>query len=91
MYRDDGLVLLKGTRGRLADQTRKKLHHLFEQFDLKITAEVSHQTVKFLDITLNLADGSYKPYRKPNNQPLYINSHSITTHPQLYQTTTCVN
>jgi hypothetical protein len=76
LYRDDGLILLKGTRGRLADQTRKKLHHLFEQFDLKITAEVSHQTVNFLDITLNLADGSYKPYRKPNNEPLYINSHS---------------
>jgi hypothetical protein len=37
LYRDDGLILLKGTRGRLADQTRKKLHHLFEQFDLKIT------------------------------------------------------
>ena len=34
LYRDDGLILLKGTRGRLADQTRKKLHHLFEQFDL---------------------------------------------------------
>ena len=27
LYRDDGLMLLKGTRGRLADQTRKKLHH----------------------------------------------------------------
>jgi hypothetical protein len=57
LYRDDGLILLKGTRGGLADQTRKKLHHLFEQFNLKITAEVSHQTVNFLDITLNLADG----------------------------------
>jgi hypothetical protein len=70
LYRDDELILLKGTRSRLADQTRKKLHHLFEQFDLKMTAEVSHQTVNFLDITLNLADDSYKPYRKPNNQPL---------------------
>ena len=91
LYRDDGLMLLKGTRGRLLDQARKKLHLLFEQFDLKITAEVSHQTVNFLDITLNLADGSYKPYRKPNNQPLYINSHSNHAPTPNYQTTTCVN
>ena len=91
LYRDDGLILLKGTRGRLADQTRKKLHHLFEQFDLKITAEVSHQTVNFLDITLNLADGSYKPYRKPNNQPLYINSHSNHPPPIIKQLPVSIN
>ena len=91
LYRDDGLVLLKGTRGRLADQTRKKLHHLFQKFDLKITAEVSHESVNFLDITLNLADGSYKPYRKPNNQPLYINSHSNHPPPIIRQLPVSIN
>ncbi len=44
LYRDDGLVLLRGTSGRIADQTRKLLHRIFdEQFRLKITAEVNHE------------------------------------------------
>jgi hypothetical protein len=77
LYRDDGLVLLRGTSGRIADQTRKLLHRIFdEQFGLKITAEVNHQSVNFLDFTLDLSDGSYRPYRKPNNDPIYVNSHS---------------
>ena len=32
--------------------------------------------VKFLDVTLNLSDGSFSPYRKPNDESLYINSMS---------------
>ena len=76
LYRDDGLLLLKSNSGRIADLTRKKLHQTFDKFGLKITVEVSHQSVNFLDITLNLADGSYHPYRKPNNNPLYISSRS---------------
>ena len=77
LYRDDGLILLKGTSKRLADKARKDLHKLFaENFQLKITAEICHQTVNFLDLTFNLHEQSYKPYRKPNNDPLFINSHS---------------
>ena len=30
----------------------------------------------FLDVTLNLNDGSYSPFRKPNNNLLYINKNS---------------
>ena len=77
LYRDDGLILLKGTSKRLADKARKDLHKLLaENFQLKITAEICHQTVNFLDLTFNLHEQSYKPYRKPNNDPLFINSHS---------------
>ena len=46
---------------------------------LKITAEVNYKTVNFLDITLNLANDSYKPYRKPINEILYI--HKESNHP----------
>ena len=49
---------------------------IFHHVGLKITAEVKHHTVNFLDVTLNLSDGTYMPYRKPNNEPLYIDSHS---------------
>ena len=30
----------------------------------------------FLDVTLNLTDGTYYPYRKPNNETLYIDRNS---------------
>jgi hypothetical protein len=43
---------------------------------LKITAEITHQSVNFLDVTFNLRDESYQPYRKPKNDPLFIDSRS---------------
>ena len=76
LYRDDGLILLSGTSARLADKARKYLHELFGEFQLKITAEITHQSVNFLDVTFNLRDESYQPYRKPNNDPLFIDSRS---------------
>ena len=38
LYRDDGLMLVKGSKGRSADKARKELHRIFDQFGLKITA-----------------------------------------------------
>ena len=29
-----------------------------------------------MDITLDLSNGKFTPFRKPNNQPQYVNSHS---------------
>jgi hypothetical protein len=53
LYRDDGLILLRGTStnesAQLADKARKDLHQLFDEFQLKITAEITHQSVNFLD------------------------------------------
>ena len=76
LYRDDGLILIDGTNGRVADKARKEVHECFEKFGLKITAEIKHHVVDFLDVTLNLQDGTYKPFRKANNDPLYIDSRS---------------
>ena len=76
LYRDDGLALLKNTTGRLADRSRNDLIKLFEEFGLKITTQTNQKTTNFLDITLNLNDGKFHPYHKPNNRPLYVHSHS---------------
>ena len=43
---------------------------------LKITIEANKKVVNFLDVTLNLNNGKYMPYNKPNNNPLYINKKS---------------
>ena len=79
LYRDDGLALIKGTSLRLTDKARKDRCSQFQEFGLKITAEVNHKTVNFLDVILNLTYESYKPFRKPNNDPLNI--HKESNHP----------
>ena len=53
LFRDDGLLILKGTGGRQADQARKDLHRIFNEFDLKITAQINNHQVNFLDVTFN--------------------------------------
>jgi hypothetical protein len=75
-YRDDGLAIIKSKSACLLYKTRKELHKLFEQLDLKITAEVNLNVVNFLDVTFDLNNAKHKPYRKPNDDPLYINRHS---------------
>ena len=60
-------------------KTRKELHKVLEQFDLKITAEANLRVVNFLDVTFDLTTGKHKPYRKPNDDPLYI--HKLSNHP----------
>ena len=67
---------MKNKSARLADKTRKELHKCLEQFGLKITAEANLHVVNFLDVTFDLNNGKFKPYRKPNDDPLYINRHS---------------
>ena len=91
LYRDDGLALIKSKSARLADKTRKELHKIFELFDLKITAESNLRIVNFLDVTFNLNNGKYRPYRKPNDDPLYINRYSNHQPSIIRQLPTSVN
>ena len=80
LYRDDGLSALTTMSGRLADKRRKYLSSFFKsEFGLKITAKANLKIVNFLDITFDLTNGTYKPYRKPNDEPLYINR--LSNHP----------
>ncbi|PIK40481.1 hypothetical protein BSL78_22671 [Apostichopus japonicus] len=76
LYRDDGLAALRTRSGRLADMKRKEVTQLFNKFGLKVTIETNLQVVNYLDITMNLANGSFAPYRKPGDNPLFIHSHS---------------
>ena len=55
LYRDDGLAIIKNRSARLADK-------VFEQFDLKITAEANLHVVNFLDVSFDLTTGKNKPY-----------------------------
>ena len=81
LYRDDGLGYHSARlpRGRM-EQIRKQLHALFKRYGLTITIEKPDLTsVNFLDVTLDLEKGIFKPYKKPNDQPLYV--HKLSNHP----------
>ena len=76
LYRGDGLGILRNTSGPEADQTRKNIIKMIKEYGLSITCEVNKKIVDFPELRFNLNDQSYKPYRKPNNEPVYINKQS---------------
>ena len=73
LYRDDGLGI---TSRPEADRKRKSITKVFKECGLSITCELNKKIVDFLDVRFNLNDQTYEPYRKPNNDPVYINKHS---------------
>ena len=78
MYKDDGLAFSSLTP-RQGDVTKKKICKVFAENELKITIDANMTVVDFLDVTLDISNGSYKPYAKPNCTPQYINIDSNHT------------
>ena len=66
LYRDDGLGTFKNMSGPEVERKKKELVKISKNNGLSITAD-------FLDITFDLVKESYQPYKKPNDDPLYIN------------------
>ena len=76
LYQDDGLAVFRNMGPRAADKTRKIFCNVFKEAGLRITAQANLKVVNYLDVTLNLSNGKFYPYRKPENPPLYINTQS---------------
>ena len=76
LYRDDDLVILRNVNGQQIDRTRKNIIKIFKDVGFSIDIETNSKVVDFLDITFNLNNGIYKPYKKPNDRLLYINKSS---------------
>ena len=80
LYRDD-LLAVTNTAARSVDKLRKDVVKLFQEMGLPVTTEINMRSTDFLDVTLNLEDGSHRPYRKDNKIPVYIDSRS--NHPPI--------
>ena len=80
LYRDDGLAAVTGS-GPQIDRLRKELVKLFKQYDLRITVNANVKIAEYLDVKFNLENGLHRPYRKPNDVPMYISTQS--NHPPL--------
>ena len=78
VYRDDCLAASSATP-RQVEILKKDICSIFKRHNLRITIEANKKCVNFLDVTLNLADGLYRPYKKPNDVPCYV--HKMSNHP----------
>jgi hypothetical protein len=91
LYRDDGLAIIKSKSARLLDKTRKELQKIFEQFDLKITAEAKLNVVNFLDVTFDLINAKHKSYTIVHQQTLKPSTKHYKTITYGYQQTHCTS
>ena len=76
LYRDDGSAIVRNLSGPDIERKRKAIIKLFKECSLNITIQTNLKIVNFLDVEMNLDTGTYRPYRKPECMPVYINTKS---------------
>ena len=79
LNKGDRLALFKNINGHRAEKIRKEFHQLFKENGLSLETDCNLKTINYLDITLDLNTGTYKPYSKPNDEIFYI--HAKSNHP----------
>ena len=63
-------------RRQEADWKRKSIIKIFKECGRSVTCEVNKKIADFLDVRFNLNEQTYETYRKPKNEPVYINIQS---------------
>ena len=63
------------------DGIRKRLHRLFGEFGFKLDIQTDLKIADYLDVTLNLYNGTVSPFRKRNQDLRYVDRGS--NHPKL--------
>ena len=77
--RDHGLAVFKNISGPQAEKIKKHFQNIFRKNNLNIMVRCNLKIVDYLDVTLNLSDGSYKPLHKLNSD--INNIHRKSDHP----------
>ena len=72
--------MLRNLSGPKAKRLRKNVVKIFKNCGLSITSKTNLKIVDYLNVTFDLQNNSYKPYRKPDNLP--VNIHKNLNHPQ---------
>ena len=79
LYRDDGLGVMRGLGRPEIERRKKKIIQIFKKHKLDITVSTGMHSVDYLDVEFDLKNNVFKPYKKPNNEPLYV--HKQSNHP----------
>ena len=72
LYRDDGLMITPKQSGYKTEKLKQRLHQFAKSIGLSFEIEGPMQQTNFLDVTLNLHNEIYAPFRKENNDIRYI-------------------
>ena len=72
-------VVLSDDSSHIWHATITNLQRVRVEDGLRITIQTNLKVADFLDLSLNLSTESFYPFRKPNDQPLYI--HHQSNHP----------
>ena len=76
LYRDDGLILLRNSNGQQMDKKRKTIIKTFKDIGFSIDIQKNPKEIDFLDVTLNLQNDTFRPYKKTND----TSTHRRTIH-----------
>ena len=68
--------LLRNLNGQQINKKRKTIIKIFKDTGFSIDIQTNLKEVDFLDATMNLQNGTYRSYEKPNVQLFYIHSSS---------------
>ena len=74
--RDDSLGILRNLSRPNIERKKKDIIKTFKSFGLSITVTTNVTSDSYLDVNFDLTKDIYKPYGKPNDEPVYINRHS---------------
>ena len=65
-------AILQNLSGPRIEWKRKDIMKMFKTGGWNITIQAGLRIVNFFDVQFNLNNGTYQPYRKPSNTPVYI-------------------
>ena len=71
LYCDDGLGILHNVSKPEIERKKKAIFKAFKGCGLTITTQCNLKTVDFLDVTFDLDNNAFQPFRK-ENKPTYI-------------------
>ena len=72
LYLDGGLSVLRNISGQQAEKHTKIIQKFFRDKGLQTIIKCNLKVVDYLDVTLNLNDGTYHSFHKPNKEITYI-------------------
>ena len=73
LYRDDGIIYTPESNGPKTSSIQKKIIRAFKLLCLRIQIASNLKIIDFLDVTLNLNNGTFKPFSKNDSAPRHIN------------------
>ena len=76
LHQHNGLILLQNINSQQTNRLQKRIIKKLQSIGFKIEIVTNLQEVDFLDVTFNLINNTYCPYKKPNDNLPYINTSS---------------